>query len=283
MAEKDILEKILLAHADVFADCVNALAHGGERRLREESMHPAPTESFYQGKRKKRAQFCDRSFFLMEEGRIKAQYFIENETQVSRRQVLRKASYQGGAYREQLESRQPVYPVVGIELDWTSKKSRIPLSLRRLLAADGAEEAELRLIDDTGLRLYHMKNLPDSVRVKFTSDMGFVVDYLNEGNFDRRREQKIVHVEALCEMMEALTKDTRFTEMVGDLLDRQEKGEEIVMCEYIDMLEARGEARGENRMAELIQLLLKDRKYSEIKIASSDKQKRQELYRVYGI
>lgn len=287
MAEKDILEKILLAHADVFADCVNALAHGGERRLREESMHPAPTESFYHGRRKKRAQFCDRSFFLMEEGRIRAQYFIENETRMGRRQVLRKASYQGGAYREQLESRQPVYPVVGIGLDWTSKKSRIPLSLRRLLAADGAEEAELRLIDDIGLRLYHMKNLPDSVRVKFTSDMGFVVDYLNEGSFDRRREQKIVHVEALCEMMEALTKDTRFTEMVEELLSRQEEGEEIVMCEYIDMLEARGEARGkeigETRLAELIQRLLKDHKYSEIKIASSDKQKRQELYRLYGI
>ncbi len=71
------------------------------------------------------------------------------------------------------------------------------------------------------------------------------------------------------------------------------------MCEYIDMLEARGEARGkvigkvigeeigkeigETRLAELIQRLLKDHKYSEIEMASSDKQKRQELYRVYGI
>ena len=56
--------------------------HGGEKRLREDSMHPAPTESFYQGGRKKRVQFCDRGFFLVEEGSIRAQYFIENETQV---------------------------------------------------------------------------------------------------------------------------------------------------------------------------------------------------------
>ena len=27
MAEKDILEKVLLSHADVFADCVNTLAY----------------------------------------------------------------------------------------------------------------------------------------------------------------------------------------------------------------------------------------------------------------
>ena len=31
MAEKDILEKILMSHADVFADCVNTLAYRGVR------------------------------------------------------------------------------------------------------------------------------------------------------------------------------------------------------------------------------------------------------------
>ena len=30
MAEKDISEKILLSHADVFADCENALIYGGK-------------------------------------------------------------------------------------------------------------------------------------------------------------------------------------------------------------------------------------------------------------
>ena len=59
------------------------------------------------------------------------------------------------------------------------------------------------------------------------------------------------------------------------------------MCEYIDMLEARGEERGkiegENRMAKLIQLLLKEKKYKEIDMASSNCEKRQELYRLYGV
>ena len=84
-----------------------------------------------------------------------------------------------------------------------------------------------------------------NVREYFTSDLGFVVDYLNEGSFEKRRNQKIIHVEALCEMMEALTGDTRFTALIEKLQSRQEKGEEIVMCEYIDMLEARGEIKGE--------------------------------------
>ena len=92
MAQKDILEKILMAHGDVFADCVNVFLYGGQPKLRGGDLCPAPTESFYQGKAGKRSQFCDRSFFQMEGGRVKAQYFIENETRLKRRQALRKAS-----------------------------------------------------------------------------------------------------------------------------------------------------------------------------------------------
>lgn len=142
-----------------------------------------------------------------------------------------------------------------------------------------------------------------NVRERFTSDLGFVVDYLNEGSFEKRRNQKIIHVEALCEMMEALTGDVRFTDQVEELLKRQKEGEEIVMCEYIDMLEARGEARGitigeargitigeargenkgETRLGNLIQALLKEKKYSEIEAASKNRERRHELYRKYGI
>ena len=50
MAEKDILEKVLMAHSDVFADCENALVYGGRKRLSAEEICPAPTESFYRGK-----------------------------------------------------------------------------------------------------------------------------------------------------------------------------------------------------------------------------------------
>ena len=81
---------------------------------------------------------------------------------------------------------------------------------------------------------------------------------LNEGSFEGRREQKIVHLEALCDMMEALTGDTRFTEQAKKLMEKEEKGEKIMMCEYINMLEARGEARGEVRgEAKLTHLLEK--------------------------
>lgn len=55
------------------------------------------------------------------------------------------------------------------------------------------------------------------------------------------------------------------------------------MCEYIDMLEARGEARGETRLATLIQALLKEKKYREVEVVSVNRETRHELYKQYGI
>ena len=83
------------------------------------------------------------------------------------------------------------------------------------------------------------------------------------------------------------------------------------MCEYIDMLEAKGEARGEargfargeasgeakgfargeasgmikgeNRLAQLMQILLKEHRYTELNQIADSLKKRQELYQAYGI
>ena len=127
----------------------------------------------------------------------------------------------------------------------------------------------------------------DSPRKFFVSDIGFVADYLNEGTFEKRRNQKIVHVKALCEMMEALTGDVRFTEPAEELPQRQRERKGVVMCEYIDMLEAKGEARGiikgEDRLAQLMQILLREHRYTELNQIADNFTKRQELYQAYGI
>lgn len=283
MPEKDITEKLLISCADVFADCINVLAYGGEQRLEPGDLQHAPTESFYQGRERKHNQLCDKSFYHMEEGKIRTQYIIENETRMKRRQVLRKASYQGGAYREQLDSGIPIYPVISIVLDWTRKSTRMPMSIHKILKEQGRSEEELRLVDNVELAVYHMRNLSGTARSRFKSDMGFVADYLNEGSFENRKQQVIRHGEELSEMMEALTGDRRFTEQMEELRMKREGREEGRMCEYIDMLEARGEEKAEIRLSKLIQFLLKEKKYSDIEKATSSREKCHELYRLYGI
>ena len=117
--------------------------------------------------------------------------------------------------------------------------------------------------------------------------MGFVADFLSEGGFEGRSGQKILHPQALCEMMYALTGDSRFTELVDEISKRQNRGKEIIMCEYLDMLEARGEIKGiekgEKRFAKLIQALLQEKKFDVIALAAKDSDKRRELYKTYGI
>ncbi len=279
MAEKDIAEKVLISYSDVFADCENALAYGGIQRLKAENLHPAPTESYYRGQKGLHNQFVDVSAYLVEDGVIKMQFLIGNETDLEKYQVLRKASYEGGAYRAQLETDRPIYPVIGMVIDWSHKKSRIAISLHELLRAEGVLQEDLRRVDDIRLEVYHMRNLSKEVRDRFVSDIGFVADYLNEGSFENRKEQKIIHVEALCEMMDVLTGDTRFTEQMEELLRRQRKGGEVLMCEYIDMLET----RGENRLITLLSKLYSLGRDEDAKLAVSDEKERARLYEEFCI
>ena len=51
-----------------------------------------------------------------------------------------------------------------------------------------------------------------------------------------------------------------------------------VMCEYIDMLEARGEIKGENRLAALLSKLYSLGRYEDAKLALDDRQVRLRLY-----
>ena len=44
-----------------------------------------------------------------------------------------------------------------------------------------------------------------------------------------------------------------------------------------------GENKGETRLAQLIQILIEEKKYKEIEAVSGSREKRHELYRLYGI
>ena len=100
-------------------------------------------------------------------------------------------------------------------------------------------------------------------------------------------EQKILHLEALGDMMEALTGDTRFTELAGNLMKKEQYGEAIMMCEYINVLEARGEAKGEKKgeakLTSLLETLYDLGRDEEAKQAVRDMSTRAKLYEEFRI
>ena len=61
MAEKDILEKVLLSCEDVFADCWNALVCGGRQVLDGTKQLPAPTQSLNRREKELNSQISDLS------------------------------------------------------------------------------------------------------------------------------------------------------------------------------------------------------------------------------
>ena len=90
-------------------------------------------------------------------------------------------------------------------------------------------------------------------------------------------------MEALCEMMEALTEDTRFTELAEEMLEKQREGKEIAMCEYIDKLEARGEVKGERKLLALLAKLYALGRDEDAKLIVRDEDTRKRLYEEFCI
>lgn len=89
-------------------------------------------------------------------------------------------------------------------------------------------------------------------------------------------------MEALCDMMEAVTGDTGFTEQANKLLEKK-KGKKIMMCEYINQLEARGKADGEAMLATLLERLYDLGRGEEVERAVRDLDARARLYKELSI
>ena len=102
MAEKDITQKLLEDHNDVFADIINALVFNGEQVIQPEQLETVSTLSTYKMSGKIRSQERD-VLKAWKHGQIRiAMYGLENQTTVDADMPLRIISYDGAGYRAQL-------------------------------------------------------------------------------------------------------------------------------------------------------------------------------------
>lgn len=288
MGQKDLTQKSLEWYPDVFADIINALLYDGKPVVSEGDLQSAPTETLYQDTQKRlRNQFHDVSKCVMKNDEIKMQYMLENETTIRRKTVLRKAGYQGAVYRQQYDG-DMLYPVISILLYWGKKHWRSPKSLKGLLSC---EDDSKRYMDDCKLIVYEMAHLPCEIRQRFHSDMRIVTDYLTEGKDYVPTRQGIKHLDALLMLLQALTGDIRYEEILPLMREEQEKKGEVTMCELLDKYEnrglergmAQGMAQGMERVNELIKCLIRAGRSTEIERAVSDKEYQNHLLCEYGL
>lgn len=244
MGQKDLTEKNLQYYPDVFADILNALLYDGKQMIAAKELQPAPTETLYRShKGGLRNQFHDVSKFVFRQGSILIQYTLENETKTSRKMIFRRAGYEGAVYREQLD-KMADYPYIGLVLYWGKKKWTQPRSITEYFSSREIPLETWKYVNNFKMQVFQMAKLPPEIRRHFTSDMRIVVDFLAEGKNFIPTRQRILHTEAFLLLMESLTGDPRYGEMIQMAREKEAKGEEIAVCEVLDSFINRGIQQG---------------------------------------
>lgn len=243
---RDLNQKNLEAFPDVAADILNAFLYNGKQAVQAERLYPAPTETTYAAPGAAlRNQLEDVSKYEVQEGSIRTQYLLANQSEEDGGMVLRKAGYVGAVYREQYDGKvKDRFPVVSLVLYWGSGRWRKARSIRELFDQEDHSPQLWEMADDCRLHVFEMRNLPPETRERFRSDMRIVVDYLAEGN-SFRSDQLVVHKEALVRLLRALGGDRDVEDTVLMLEEMNIKEEdEITMCELFDQYTRRGRAEG---------------------------------------
>ena len=119
MGEKDITEKILEDHNDVFADIINGLLFDGVQEIKPEALENTTVHAQYKAEDDKVHELeRDIAKYWKEEKVELAICGIENQSKVEKHMPFRIIGYDGAAYRNQLQQeRRKMLPVVTIVHD----------------------------------------------------------------------------------------------------------------------------------------------------------------------
>ena len=260
MAEKDITERLLTSHNDVFADIVNGcftLLGGGRpfRRVEPEDLRDTRARSAYKAFGELREQERDVAKLWAAGGAVICLLGLENQTAVDPNMPLRVFGYEGGDYRWQLTQKglQP-YPVLTLVLYFGTER-RWPEE-RTLFERLHVDEALRPFLNDCRVNVLEVAWLEDEEAKVFTSDFRIVVNVLRQiriyGTFSGTA-QEIEHADAMMKFLAGVTGDRAF-EAAQTLI---KKGERVTMMDVLSRMQAKSRAEGrmEGRMEGRDQLL----------------------------
>ena len=258
MAEKDITEKILLSYADVFADVVNGLLFKGKQIILPEDLVDQAPRAAYKADGKVRDIERDVAKRWLRNNIRIACIGFENESQPEKDMVFRVFGYDGAEYRTQLlkeNKSNPRYPVVTLVLYFGFKKHwDAPLWLHEAVEIP---EIFKPYVTDIKINLFEIAFLTDEQLGYFHSDFRVVADYFvhkqRTGDYVPSRET-LQHVEAVLQLLSVMTEDTRFEEVLNQD-DGSDQGGVNNMCDVLDRVEAKGEKKGESKLAALLDKL----------------------------
>ena len=257
--QKDISEKQLIKHNDVFADIYNALIFGGQEILKEETLFPVPVESVTRriDKRLKEGRGD-----IRKTDRLNGQYClivgIENQTEYDNTMPERAMGYDFGAYEEQIREiqvwnkmqKKPAYhkrihdhqklaPSITAVLYLGKGEWKGPKDLHDMLRFPEEIGETIRpYVANYPLHVISVSNLSDEERRRLKSDFFLVAEYLAGRNkkeaYERLRKEKthaIRHPEELFDVLAAISEDDRYYYM-AEVLEEAERDKDT--AEYVD-------------------------------------------------
>lgn len=253
MAEKDITQKLLEDHNDVFADIINTLVFDGEQIIQPEELETVSTLSTYKMSGKIHSQERD-VLKAWKHGQIRiAMCGLENQTTVDADMPLRIISYDGAGYRAQLSDEtspeQERYPVITLVLyfgkgRWTGPKNL----LGRVKVPKGMEA----LVSDYRINIFEIGRLSEAKIKQFTSDFQVVADFVTQMREEKKytpSEKTIRHIDGVMDLLQALTRNTQYSESVETMKQMvQEKGG-ITMWDPLKEAKERGRQQACEEMA----------------------------------
>lgn len=181
---KDIAERRLERHNDVFADIMNVLLFGGRIVVKAEDLKDMKARTEYAGEGILRTQERDTAK-EWNNGEVHiASVGIENQTAIDKAMPLRIMGYDGAAYRMQADSKMPFHPVITIVLHfdgehrWNAPKS--------LLECMEVSSDIAPYVSDYKINVFDVAYLDDSTVQSFNSDFRAVAEFLSA---TRRHEE----------------------------------------------------------------------------------------------
>ena len=242
MAEKDIMEKTLESHEDVFADIVNVLLFGGKKLIRAEDLQEKAPRAVYKADGKLRETERDVIKQWKKDNICIACIGLENQTASDPDMPLRVIGYDGAEYRAQLLKKPKVdrYPIITLVLYFGYDKH-----WEKTTALRGCLKIPKELypyVNEHKINLFEIAYLTDEQLNMFESDFAIIADYFvqmrKNGDY-QPPVRKIRHIQETLSFLSILTGDNRFEEACSD-----KEGEVRTMCEVLDRIDRGGEIRG---------------------------------------
>jgi hypothetical protein len=304
MGAKDITEKILADFNDVFADIINGVLFDGKQVVSEHALENVKDRSQYKFNNIIHEQERDLAKRWIPYKICFALYGLEHETGAEPYMPMRIIGYDGAAYRGQLTKRErdrPNFPVITIVLYFGTKHWDQP---RTLYECMNIQENLKPFVSDYKINVVEVAFLDDKLD-NFHSDFRIIAEYF----VNKRRNmeyipsaQEIQHVDEFLKLLQALTGDDRYFDVLN-LLQKEAKKEGVNMCEILDKVEnrgiaigeirgeirgeKRGEKRGREKMADEINqlnaILLKQNRMDDLRRTLADRNYQRQLMTEFGI